>query len=145
MSQATVKPQNSTAPEVRLAKNYRLVHDVVQQQGRGRHLSVAEVHDLAKTLRPGIGFTTVYRALGRLRSLGLVSEILLPGADSAYYEPAGAPHAHLRCERCGSVSDVDYMIPKRVIGDLAQKHHAQVTDVTLTLHGRCANCTNRDA
>lgn len=135
-----MKSNTSTQPDVRLAKNYRLVNDVLREQGHGKHLSVADVYSLAKTRRPGIGFTTVYRALARLREMGLVSEILLPGADSAFYEPASNAHAHFRCTVCGKIEDVDYMPASRVVSDLARKSGAEIQEVQLSLHGRCADC-----
>ncbi|MBV8726855.1 MAG: transcriptional repressor, partial [Candidatus Eremiobacteraeota bacterium] len=73
-----------------------MINDIVRRQAHGVHLSVADVYARAKKRRPGIGFTTVYRALARLRDLGLISEIRLPGAEGAYYEAAGEAHAHFR-------------------------------------------------
>jgi Fe2+ or Zn2+ uptake regulation protein len=145
MAQEIVKSNTSTPTEPRLAKNYRLVNEILREQGPGTHLSVADVHALAQQRQPGIGFTTVYRALARLRELGLVSEILLAGADYAYYETAASPHAHFRCDVCGKVEDVDYLLSQRIVDDLARKQNADVTDVSLTLHGRCASCKDRGA
>src|SRR5579884_445236 len=143
MAPGTVKSNTSTPAQPRLAKNYRLVNEILREQGPGTHLSVADVHRLAQQRQPGFGFTTVYRALGRLRALGLVSEILLPGADYAYYETAASPHAHFRCDVCGKVEDIEYVLSRRVVEDLARKQNADVTDVSLTLHGRCASCKDR--
>lgn len=130
--------------EPRLAKNYRLVYEIVRQQGRGRHLATADVFEMAKRRRLGIGFTTVYRALLRLRDLGLISEILLPGAASAYYEAAGEAHAHFRCDRCGAVDDIAYVPSRRVVAELARKHEFEVSEVLLSLHGRCARCREKE-
>jgi Fe2+ or Zn2+ uptake regulation protein len=65
----------SVSSESGLTKNYRLVHEIVREQARGTHLAPADVFALAKAKQKGIGVTTVYRALARLRELGLVSEI----------------------------------------------------------------------
>lgn len=133
---------NAPAPPG-LAKNYRLVYDIVREQGHGTHLAMSDVFTLAKARQPGIGFTTVYRALARLRDRGLVSEILVPGADSAYYEPAGEAHAHFRCDVCGTVDDVDYRLPQRVVNELAKRSGVEISDVLLSLHGRCSACRER--
>jgi Fe2+ or Zn2+ uptake regulation protein len=129
--------------ETRLSKNHRLVHDIVTEQGVGRHLSMSDLYELARTRRPGIGFTTVYRALTRLRDIGFVSELSIPGADSAYYEPAGPPHAHFRCIECGAVSDVPYALPGEVTAQLASRLHAEITGSDVNLHGRCAECATK--
>ncbi|MEO6913215.1 MAG: Fur family transcriptional regulator [Candidatus Baltobacteraceae bacterium] len=138
-------PANSRGREyrevpARLAKNYRLVYDVVAEQGIGTHLAMADVHALARRRQPSIGFTTVYRALARLREMDLISEILLPGADSAYYEPSGEAHAHFRCDVCGKVEDVNYRLNKRIVADLARKQGVEIKEVLLSLHGRCSAC-----
>ena len=128
--------------ESRLSKNHRLVYDIVQEQGVGRHLPMAELYELARTRRPGIGFTTVYRALTRLRDMGLVAEIALPGADSAYYEAAAPPHAHFRCTDCGSVSDVAFSLPEDVISEAARRLGAEITGGSVSLQGHCAGCAH---
>jgi Fur family transcriptional regulator, ferric uptake regulator len=126
--------------EPRLAKNHRLVYDIVSNQGHGTHLAMTDIHELALARRPGIGFTTVYRALSRLRDAGLVSEILLPGADAAYYEPAGEAHAHFRCSTCGRIEDVAFTLTPEVTENLATRHNVAVDSAQVILHGRCANC-----
>jgi Fe2+ or Zn2+ uptake regulation protein len=131
--------------EPRLAKNHAIVYDVMRAHGIGTHLTAAQVFDQAKARRPSIGETTVYRALARLRELGLLSEISLPGSDSAYYELAGNAHAHFKCARCGRVDDVDYVLAPSVIDELARKHAADIGEVQLSLHGICASCTGRGA
>lgn len=124
----------------RLTKNYRLVFDVVMEAGMGTHLAMADVFARARARNEAIGFTTVYRALARLRDLGLVAEIAVPGADMAYYEPAGVQHAHFRCDRCGCLSDIEYAVPARVVGELAKKHGLEIGDVQVSMHGRCSAC-----
>lgn len=126
--------------EARLSKNHRLVYEVVREQGHGRHLSMAELYELARTARPGIGFTTVYRALLRLRDQGLISEIALPGADSAYYELTAPPHAHFRCTICGQVTDVPFTLADSIVHELASELHARVATATISLEGYCASC-----
>jgi Fe2+ or Zn2+ uptake regulation protein len=123
-----------------LAKNYRLVHEIVQEQGPGVHLTMADVHELALRRRGGLGFTTVYRALNKLRDLGLVSEIMLPGADRAYYEAVAPAHAHFRCDNCGRVDDIEYLPPERSVREIAGRYDIEIRETLLSLHGRCAAC-----
>lgn len=124
----------------RLPKNHRLVNDVVREHGHGRHLTTADVHALAKRRRPSIGVTTVYRALSRLRELGLVAEVRVPGADTAYYETPADPHAHFRCEGCGRIDDLDYRLPDAVVERIAESHGIAVREALVTISGRCSAC-----
>jgi Fe2+ or Zn2+ uptake regulation protein len=116
------------------------VHDIVLEQGRGVHLTMSEVHELARRKKRSIGFTTVYRALTRLRDLGLVSEIVLPGAGSAYYETIAEAHAHFRCDACGKVDDVEYVPPKRSVREISRRYGVEVRETLLSLHGLCKTC-----
>jgi len=128
------------APHPRLPKNHQVVLEIVRSAGHGTHLTTAELFARARAQRPAIGFSTVYRSIQRLRDLGLIDEIVVPGADAAVYELAGAPHAHFRCDRCGAVEDVAFKISPRTIVGIGQATGARIDEATLTLHGLCATC-----
>ncbi len=125
----------------KLPKNYQLIYDIVQASGIGRHLTPSAIFTKAHKRRPGIGFSTVYRGLERLRELGLVSELYLPGADAATYEPSGPRHAHFRCIACGEIEDVAYAIPPRTLKTLALQHGFRIASERVTFEGRCAACS----
>jgi Fe2+ or Zn2+ uptake regulation protein len=127
-------------PAVKLPKNYQLIYEIVEQSGLGRHLTPSEIYAKALRRQPGIGFSTVYRGLERLRDLGLVSELNLPGVDAATYEPAGPRHAHFRCSLCGEIEDVPYAIPARTIKALALQHGFDIQSERVTFEGRCTAC-----
>ena len=131
----------TTVPaEPRLPKNYALVRDMVLEHGAGRHLTATDVHAFAKQRQPRIGYSTVYRALNRLAGLGLVSEVLVPGADVTYYESVAGPHAHFRCASCGRIDDLDYRLPKAAVTRIAHEHGFEIGDVLVNFTGRCASC-----
>lgn len=123
-----------------LPKNYQLIYDLVLESGRGRHLTPAEIHMKALAHQPAIGLTTVYRGLERLRDLGLISEVSVPGAAAATFEPAGPQHAHFRCTACNAIEDIAFALPKRTIANLASRHGFTVESESVTFQGRCARC-----
>jgi Fur family transcriptional regulator, ferric uptake regulator len=123
-----------------LPKNYQLIYEIVEKSGIGRHLTSSEIYAKALKRRPGIGFSTVYRGLERLRDLGFVSELRVPGVESAAYEPAGPPHAHFHCGKCGDIEDVPYVIPSRTITSLARRHGFTIEHERVTFEGRCSSC-----
>lgn len=123
-----------------LPKNYQLIYEIVQENGRGRHLTPSEIYTKALKRRAGIGFSTVYRGLERLRDLGLVSELYVPGVDAAAYEPSGPRHAHFRCCECGQIEDVAYAIPTRTVKALALQHGFAIESEHVTFEGRCVAC-----
>lgn len=126
-----------------LPKNYRLICDIVAKSGVGRHLTPADIYAKAIKRRPGIGFSTVYRGLQRLRDLGLVSELFVPGGDAATYEPSGPRHAHFRCRACGQIEDVAYAVPAGTIRALASRHGFQIESERVTFEGHCGDCGRR--
>ena len=126
----------------KLPKNYRLIYDIVERSGIGRHLTPAEIYTKALKRRPGIGFSTVYRGLERLRDLGMVSELRVPGVEAATYEPSGPKHAHFRCSECGEIEDVAYAISSRTLKAIASEHGFTIDSERVTFEGRCAQCAS---
>lgn len=123
-----------------LPKNYQLVFEVVQESGLGHHLKMTDVFARAAERRPGIGYSTVYRGLVRLRDLGLIAQIVVPGADSATYEPVGEQHGHVRCVACGAIEDVSYALPARVLETVAAETGFTIDVASVSFSGRCASC-----
>ena len=77
----------------RLPRNYRAVYAVLCDLGLGEHAGAGEIYVAARKRQPTIGYSTVYRALERLTTLGLITEVRVPGAQSILYEPVRAAHA----------------------------------------------------
>ncbi len=123
-----------------LPKNYRLVYDVVHESGPGKHLNVNEIFARTSKRRPGTGFSTVYRALSRLRDLRLIAELVVPGSDSATYEPLGDDHAHFHCRSCGRIEDVEFSVPPGTLAALSATTSFGIDAVIVTFEGSCAAC-----
>lgn len=136
MTKITISPDAETG----LSKNHRLIYQIVLEQGVGTHLAMTQLFELARLRQPAIGFTTVYRALTRLRDAGLVAEISLPGAESAVYEPMAPQHAHFRCTACNVVSDVPYTIADDVSAQLARANGFVIDRSEVAFSGRCGSC-----
>jgi Fe2+ or Zn2+ uptake regulation protein len=128
----------------RLPANYIAVLQAIRSVACGTHLSAQDVYTLARTIRPKLGFATVHRALARLHELGYIAKLDIPGAASALYERAAAPHAHFRCTRCGSIRDIDFTVPQELLAALADRHALQIAVESTTFAGRCADCAARD-
>ncbi len=105
------------------------------------HRTAGELYIEAHARYPAMGVSTVYRGLTRLRDLGLVAEIQLPGASSAVYERAVPSHAHYRCSTCGTVLDVPYRLSSEILQQVAAQIDNPISDVSLTFHGTCQACS----
>ncbi|MBK8167523.1 MAG: transcriptional repressor [bacterium] len=100
------------------------------------HLTAAEIFDRVRRTLPRISLGTVYRNLEVLVSEGRV--VKLPGSEpGARYDGAPAPHDHIRCRRCGNVSDVPSQalpVPEQVPpGFLIESRRLEYV-------GLCADC-----
>ena len=133
-----------TASSPRLPANYRVILDVVNEYGQGRHATAQEVFLRARERRPGIGFTTVHRGLARLHQLGAVLKLDVTGEGSALYEPVTAPHAHFRCTGCGAVEDVDYASGAAARAELESRHGLAIRGESITFTGLCRSCAGRE-
>jgi len=66
----------------RLTEPRRAVAEMIA--GRDGHFTAAELVEEARTLHPGLGRATVFRALDLFASLNLVERVDLPAGDHAY-------------------------------------------------------------
>jgi len=128
-----------TSPR-KLPENYRFVQDLIHEHGTRTHLTPSDLLALARFRRPRFGYATLYRALGRLRDLGLVAEVSLPGADAAVYEAVASEHAHFRCARCGLIADVPFALSPATLREIATRERIDVTGAAISFNGVCADC-----
>jgi Fur family ferric uptake transcriptional regulator len=104
----------------------------------GRPVTVRELH----AVLAGVDLVTVYRTLGWLVELGVAREVTaVPGAER--FEPvdaAGHVH-HLHCCRCGRLATTAACgVDPAVFARILREDGFEVTDHSLTFHGRCSNC-----
>ena len=69
-----------------------------------------------------------------------MSEVYVPGADAATYEPSGTAACALSLQQCGEIEDVAYAIPARTIKALALQHGFRIENERVTFEGRCTAC-----
>jgi Fe2+ or Zn2+ uptake regulation protein len=124
----------------KLPKNYALVLEIVRKQGVGVHSTLQEIFTAARRHSPGIGHTTVYRALQRLGNVGLIAEVAVPGTASTLFEPIAPPHGHFLCKECGKVSDLDFTLRQSTLRKLSEQHGLTIDDASVVLRGTCADC-----
>eukprot|EP01029_Cantina_marsupialis_P006990 TRINITY_DN177098_c0_g1_i4.p1 TRINITY_DN177098_c0_g1~~TRINITY_DN177098_c0_g1_i4.p1 ORF type:complete len:149 (-),score=25.28 TRINITY_DN177098_c0_g1_i4:433-879(-) len=109
------------------------------------HLTAEEVYTLIKEKRPdsNIGIATVYRALGFLEEVNLITSITF-GTDGKKYESNYKDHHdHLICTSCGKIVEfMDDEIEKRQ-DQIAKKNKFKVTSHSMQLYGVCKSCQDK--
>jgi Fur family ferric uptake transcriptional regulator len=84
-------------------------------------------------------FSSVFRALRRLEDEGAVIRIDL-GDGKARYEPTGAHHEHVRCERCGAVAAVPGCLVESSAPAVERRTGFTITGHRLLFAGICPEC-----
>src|SRR4051794_39543428 len=104
-----------------------------------RHVTADELFEEARELLPGVSLPTVYATLDLLAEVGAVRPVPLP-SGAAVYDSRTEPHHHVRCRRCGAVSDVDVQLDDGPARAAARRRGFSDVDASLVLSGVCAAC-----
>jgi Fur family ferric uptake transcriptional regulator len=110
-----------------------------------RHMSAEDVYRRLLELNEDIGLATVYRVLTQFESAGLVTRHHFEGGTAVFELNEGTHHDHIVCVDCGHVEEFsDEAIEERQ-RQVADRLGFEITDHSLTLHGRCvrADCPYR--
>lgn len=99
-------------------------------------MTPAEIWQVARTLSPGLGIATVYRALRILMDMGVVEIVEIPGAAPHYERKHPQHHHHFFCENCQKVYEVEACTSG--IDELAPSGF-KVRRHSLTLYGTCSD------
>ncbi|HVE99577.1 MAG TPA: transcriptional repressor [Mycobacteriales bacterium] len=132
----------SAPPELRLTPQRRAVLDVLQASAD--HPTAQDVFSRVSRAMPGIGFATVYRALGRLVETGQARELSL-GDSAARYDANVIDHDHLVCDECGRAVDLDPALTARVLDQVAAASGFAVSGYDLQFRGQCPQCRRTPA
>ncbi len=128
-----------------LQSRYRLTKQrsaVLRALGDGTHLSAETVLERVRAEMPGVSLGTIYRTLDILREIGLV-QLFSFGGSAAQYEAALEKHDHMLCSVCRTLTNVK----AEGLGDIARaialREDYSDVDYSLTIVGRCPDCTRR--
>ncbi len=108
------------------------------------HLSAEDVYNLIKEKKPdsNIGIATVYRALGFLEEVNLISSVTFGTEGKKYESSTKEHHDHLICTKCGKIVEfLDDEIEKRQ-EKIANKNNFKITSHSMQLYGICETCQN---
>ena len=105
------------------------------------HPTADIIYTNLKKDNPGLSLGTVYRNLAKLTEHGLISKLSIPN-QSDRFDKNIKPHAHLICEKCHSIFDIESNYINIFISDLSNKENIEVLDYDIILKGVCSNCKN---
>lgn len=113
------------------------------------HMSAKEIYYYLLEIYPGIGLSTVYRALDLLSQTGLINKMDIGEGQSRYeYRTSKekSHHHHLICRKCGKIidygdfADVEMKLVKEEAKSIKRKYKFIVQDHNIEFYGLCKDC-----
>lgn len=115
----------------------RLLHDCEGHAGADDLYQLARVHD------PRLSLSTVYRALNKLKEMGLIHELHLDEEHHHYELVVKGNHHHLICQGCGKVIEVECVLVDEMLAHIEAQHGFTVASAQMEFIGYCADCQAR--
>jgi len=110
------------------------------------HLTVDELYERARQLDPKVGYTTVWRTLKLLESLGLASSQKFHDGQTRYeYVSSKQHHDHLICTKCGLLQEFFNPKIEEIQKQVAKAHKFQITSHKMELYGYCMKCSLKNS
>ena len=103
------------------------------------HLTAEEAFILAKRKKINVSYASIYRILGNLANDGKIQRLLIPGHPDVF-DKTTYDHAHMVCENCGKVKDVDSKELKSVLSECIDE---KFDSYNLTLNYICKDCKKK--
>jgi Fur family ferric uptake transcriptional regulator len=107
------------------------------------HVTGADLVDGCRALDPTTTPSTVYRTLGVLEELGVVSHSHGREGRQEFHVNPAADHGHLVCSSCGRSWELDPAEAAPIVDGLRAKRGFAVDVAHLSIEGRCADCRRR--
>src|SRR5665648_616421 len=103
-------------------------------------LNPTEVFNLAKKKYPKIGLVTVYRAMEKMESAGLIERVHMPGGCQSFFQ-AREGHQHLLiCLNCGKAEYFEGEDLQLFFQKISTQNGYQIQNHWLQLFGICEIC-----
>jgi Fur family transcriptional regulator, peroxide stress response regulator len=100
------------------------------------HIDIEQLHKrVIGIIKIPLG--TLYRALTELSTVGILTAISINGLKT-HYEISKPSHAHLVCDECGSICDVEYNASNLL--ENIDLRSFQIKSTMLMAHGVCVKC-----
>ena len=104
-----------------------------------QHLTAEALLARSRPQLPNVSLPTVYATLDLFEELGVIGRV--PGTGPAQvYDSRVDRHHHLRCLRCGRVSDLETDVDVDGVAGAARARGFAVERVDVTVSGVCAAC-----
>ncbi len=106
------------------------------------HPTADNIYTSLKKDNPELSLGTVYRNLSQLTKKGIISKLSITG-QSDRFDKNIKPHAHLICEQCNNIFDIESDNVDKFINDLSSEKNITISSYNLVLNGVCSHCKEK--
>ncbi len=130
----------------RLTPQRRIVLQLFESVGSGKHLSAEDVHHHLLQANSKVSLATIYRTLRLLVSLGLLHELeLSEGGHRFELASHDQPdHHHLVCIGCGRTEEFESDSVLEAGRNAAENIGFKLIESTLNVRALCPSCQKQD-
>ena len=107
-----------------------------------RHVTANEVYEFLKMEYPTIGKGTVYRNHDILSEEGALRKVEVPDGANRF-DITLKNHYHVRCIKCGEVSDVDMEEIPDLMKRIHDTHGIDFLEYDISFKGICPRCREK--
>ena len=104
-----------------------------------RHVTANEVYEFIKESYPTIGIGTVYRNIDILVEEGALRKVEVSEGPNRF-DFTLKNHYHVKCVKCGEVSDVDMDEIPDLMKKIHDTHGIEFLDYDISFKGICSKC-----
>ncbi|MEX1253486.1 MAG: Fur family transcriptional regulator [Dehalococcoidia bacterium] len=105
------------------------------------HLTASEIYDQVRLDYPYVDISTVYRTLGVLKEMRLVSETDMGTGETIYeWVRQQRRHHHLICRGCGAVTSLDDQYLENLGAEILAESGFKPDIDHFAIFGLCTNC-----
>lgn len=108
-----------------------------------QHVSAQQIQHELEAIIPGISLPTVYSTLDLFAQLGVIHKMATTDGEMLYDTGWSHPHAHMKCDVCGRIFDLDIAPVSQEDIQSAAKQGFSVNSGDLILHGMCKECAQQ--
>ncbi|NPA82302.1 MAG: transcriptional repressor [Epsilonproteobacteria bacterium] len=116
---------------------------IVEELMKNGHLSIDELYEKIRERFPSLSLATVYKNIHAMMDKNFIKEVKIPNVKSKF-ELTKNDHAHIICEKCGKVEDVD-VNSLSIIKEVEEKSSYKIDHTDLIFSGICPECLTKES
>lgn len=107
------------------------------------HLTANDILERVRKHYPFVDISTVYRTMGTLKDIGLISETDMGSGEYSYEWTLPESHHHLVCRECGSEVSLEHDYLKHIGERIEADYGFQAELDHFAIFGTCRDCREK--